>query len=98
MRREQIGFALLAISVVCVFLILFGSAIQQDIKRRPAQPEVLVEKEQILLDHHLMNTVDHGLHIIEVPHNGRTYSILIYRGTESVSMIELRKPCQEPKE
>jgi hypothetical protein len=53
----------------------------------PAPKIQEVNSTRPLRDHHLMGEVSHGLHLIEI---NDTTRILIYRGVESCTMIEIK--------
>ena len=54
---------------------------------QPAPRTREVNSTRRIVDHHLMGEVSHGLHLIVIDD---TTQVLIYRGVESCTMIEIR--------
>jgi hypothetical protein len=55
----------------------------------PSQPAQSIQSSNLhpLTDHFLMNEINHGLHLIEIIDSTQ---VLIYRGVESCTMIQLK--------
>jgi hypothetical protein len=77
-------YVALAISVAVLLL-----SCRAEEPSQPAQPAQSIKSSNLspLKDHFLMEEINHGLHLIEI--NDST-QVLIYRGVESCTMIQLK--------